>query len=163
MHHDTTPDLVKPLAISALIILAVAGGGVAMALKVQAARPMPTVAAEPVGATITLPNGDVRQVAAPAAGAAQPEKVNAKRLQRRMEYANEIERRYRARELPMVAEVRGNGERILSFRWTLQPNSEQLRLMEHAESLYGELKDLGFSRVEMLSFQTKKVLWYKDL
>ena len=163
MHHDPSPDLVKPLVISALIILAVAGGGVTLALTVKAARPVAVVAAEPVGGTVTLPNGQKIAVTAPTAGTEQAVKLNARRLKRRLAYANELERRYRSRELPVVVEVSGAQKRVLTFRWTLRPNPDQLRIMAHAEDLYGELKDLGFSKVEMLGFQANKLLWYKDL
>jgi len=162
MHHDTSPDLVKPLVISTLIILAVGGGGVALALTVKAARPMAQVAIEPVGATVTLPNGEV-VAASPRSPEGEDAGSQDKRVKRRLAYASEVERRYRARELPVVAQVTGNHKRIFTFRWTLQPNPDQLRLMEHAEPLYGELKDHGFTRVEMLSFQAEKLLWYKDL
>ena len=84
-------------------------------------------------------------------------------MEGRLSFANHLERRYRARELPLSVRVTGEDQLVFTFQWTLEPNPDQLRQMRHAEPLWDELKSLGFRRVEMLDRQATKLLWYKDL
>lgn len=168
MHHETKPDVTKPLVISTLIILGAAGAGAALALSARAPGSVAQVAARAIEedkrdapGVVTLPAGEKHAVAGPTPAAASG--VDMRQLKRRLSFANELERRYRARELPITARVTGDDQKIFTFRWTLEPNPDQLRVMKHAEPLWRELRDLGFRRVEMLDHQAKKHLWYKDL
>lgn len=168
MHHETKPDTTRPLIIAALFILATAGGAAALVSTSSPAGPVAQVVAQTVdheaadsSGVVTLPSGEKHAVAGPTPSAASG--VNMAQLKRRLAFANELERRYRARELPITAKVSGQNQRIFTFRWTLKPNPDQLRAMKHAEPLWRELKDLGFRRVEMLDHQATKTLWYKDL
>ncbi len=154
MHHDAKPDLVKPLLISTFIIAGVAVAGGLLAFSAGTRRPVQTVIAEPAG-TVKLPPNEARMVRGPTPGIEHL-------VKRRLTFANHLEKRYRARELPVEVKVTGEDQRVFTFRWTLPPNPDQLRLMKHAEPLWEELQGLGFRRVEMMDPQATKLLWYKD-
>ena len=166
MSHQAKPDTTRALIIAALIILFTAGGAAALVLTSSPAGQVAQVAAQPLDqadepGVVVLPSGEKHAVAGPTPSA-RPS-VDMVQLKKRLAFASELERRYRARELPITAKVSGQNQRVFTFRWTLRPNPDQLRAMEHAEPLWRELKDLGFRRVEMLDHQANKKLWYRDL